>query len=107
VKKLVSLLTLGCVLLAAIGYIVASTYRTTIEQAERQQAIASGKTGIDFGGRRVPATQFKVGSRVKWPFVVVGYYAVPFDLHATIYSTKYLVMPWGIYTLSHKSEYPL
>jgi len=36
--------------------IVASAYRTAIEQAERKQAIVSGKTGIDFGGQRVPAT---------------------------------------------------
>lgn len=108
VNKVTTFAILGCILLAAIGYIVDSASRGAIEAAERQQAVASGKVGIAFiSGLEVSASQFQVGSRVVWPFVVVGYYAVPFDIHVTVYETKYLVMPWGAYELSRKTEHPL
>ncbi|MBM7124117.1 hypothetical protein ACFFJT_06600 [Dyella flava] len=87
-----------------MGYITADLARSSIEQEARQRAIASGAKGLGFGGQIVPASQFKVGSAVRWPFVTVGYYAVPFDLHATVHEETYLVLPWGKYVLSNRAD---
>jgi len=106
-KKVTRFVAAAFVGLVVLGIAVASIGRISVEQDERQQAIASGATGLSFGGQVVPASQFKVGSRVKWPFIVEGYYAVPFDIHASVHIKTYLVLPWGKYVLSSQVVHPL
>ena len=48
----------------------------------------------------MPPDQIEVFSEVEYPFVVTGTFAIPRDLHASFYSTRYLVLPWGTYVLS-------
>ena len=104
-KKAIRLVGVAFTCVIVLGLITASIGRIWVEQRERQEAIASGITGLDFGGQTIPANQFKIGSRVKWPFVVEGYYSVPFDMHARIHATIYLVLPWGMYILSARVDH--
>jgi len=93
--------------LIILGYIIASLAQPSIGKVMRQEANSSSITGISFGGQRVLANNFKVGSKIEWPFVVIGYFSVPFDLHATVHATTYLVLPWGKYTLSKQVDHLL
>lgn len=90
--------------LAVSGYVVANLARPSVEREARQRAIASRAMGLSFGGQVVPASQFKVGSEVRWPFIAIGYYSVPFDLHVTVHVQTYLVLPCGKYVLSSKVD---
>ena len=65
---------------------------------------SKGIMGRDLGGQTVPP---EVGSHVDWPFVVTGWYSVPYDLHASYHQTEYLALPWGRYVLSEQEFFPL
>ena len=102
--KKIALTTLAVLLiLAGTGHVTATRAQTAIEQDIRNHVLAKGISGIRFGGEKVPPEKIEVTSRVEWPFVVVGSYSVPWDLHASHHQTTYLVLPWGRYILSTES----
>jgi len=94
---------LACALLAALvglcGFASARHAQPEIERDTRAFVLAHGVTGHDLGGRVLPE-QIEVFSEVDFPFVVTSTFAVPRDLHASYYRTRYLVLPWGRYVLS-------
>ncbi len=81
------------------GYISAHAAQPRIEQQVRTYVLAHKISGFDLRGP-VPPGEIEVYSEVRFPFVVVGSYAVPRDLHASYYRTSYLALPWGFYELS-------
>lgn len=97
--------TVTAILLA--GYITARLSQRSIERETRRYVMTKGISGVGFGGARVPPEKITVESRVRYPFVVEGRFSVPFDLHASVYMTTYLTMPWGRYVLSTKREFLL
>jgi hypothetical protein len=102
-KKSILIALSGISLLAAGGYVMAKLAQPSIEQETRSFVLSQRIVGLDMSGREIPSTQIHVSSWVKWPFVVVGSYAVPEGLHSSFYNTTYLVMPWRKYVLSAPS----
>src|SRR5690606_25117857 len=94
---------LACALATAIvalgGLFLAQRAQPEIERITREFVVEHQVTGYGLGGR-VPPEQIEVFSEVNYPFVVTGTFAVPRDLHASYYQTRYLVLPWGRYVLS-------
>lgn len=105
VRKVVFVIVLLVAGVSGIGYITAKVGQPAVEQATRNHVISNKIAGLEFGGRKVPPEEIKVTSWVEWPFIVVGSYSVPFDLHASYHRTTYLVMPWGMYELSREDLY--
>ena len=106
-RKVVLALATVVAVLSAVGYATAKMAQSSVEQEIRSYVLSKGIKGLEMGGREVPPEEIEVSSWVKWPFVVVGSYSVPFDMHSSYHMTTYLVMPWGRYTLSKESVYPL
>ncbi len=106
-RKVAVIVAIVVTVISAIGYVTAKTEQPYVEQEIRSYVLAEGIKGLEMGGREVPPEEIKVSSWVKWPFVVVGSYSVPFDLHSSYHRTTFLVMPWGRYTLSKESIYPV
>jgi hypothetical protein len=104
-RKAAIIVAILAAILAGAGYITAKMSQPSIEQEIRRYVLAKNITGREFGGGKVTPEQIKVTSWVKSPFVVVGSYSVPFDMHASYHRTTYLVMPWGRYVLSKESVY--
>ena len=94
---------LALVLLIAIaavgGTLLARHAQPEIERQTRAYVLERQVSGHGLGGP-VPPDQIEVFSGVEYPFVVTGTFAIPRDLHASFYSTRYLVLPWGTYVLS-------
>lgn len=103
IKKLALIMLVILFTLASTGYITAKNSQSEIEQDIREHVLSKGISGIRFGGERVPPEQIKITSWVEWPFVVVGSYSVPFDLHTSYHRITYLVLPWGRSILSSES----
>jgi len=95
--------TLAVVILLIIviggGYLSARAAQKRIEQQLREYVLEHKISGFDLRGP-VPPSRIEVYSEVRFPFVVVGSYAVPRDMHASYYRTTYLALPWGTYLLS-------
>jgi|SRR4051794_37711488 hypothetical protein len=106
-KKAVLTVAIVIAVLSGIGYATAKMAQPSVEQEIRGYVLAKGIKGLEMGGREVPPEEIEVRSWVKWPFVVVGSFEVPFDMHTSYHMTTYLVMPWGRYTLSKQSVYPV
>ena len=100
VRKIALFIVLLIVNVSGVGYVTAKMAQPSIEQATRDYVISNRISGLEFGGRKVPPEEIKVTSWVEWPYIVVGSYSVPFDLHGSYHRTTYLVMPWGMYELS-------
>ncbi len=98
-KFSLSVVAVLAVVVVAGGYLAAYSARPRIERQVRAYVVAHKISGFDLSGH-VPPDQIKVYSEVSYPFVVVGSYEVPRDLHASYYQTRYLVLPWGFYALS-------
>jgi hypothetical protein len=79
--------------IAALGYFLARASLPAVTTEIRQEVLIKKVSGYHFGGERVGPAQIKVTAWVEYPFVVVGSYSVPHDLHASYYRTRYLVLP--------------
>lgn len=90
-----------------IGYALAEKARPGIESETRAYVLSKKIAGLRFGGGEIPPEEIEVTSWVEHPFVVVGAYSVPFDMHASYYRTTYLIMPWGRYVLSEDEFHPV
>jgi hypothetical protein len=86
---------------------MAKLAQPSVEREVRNYVLTKGVKGREIGGREVPPEEIEVTSWVKWPFIAVGSYSVPFDMHSSYHMTTYLVMPWGRYELSKESVYPM
>ena len=89
---------------ASIGYLTATVARPSVEKEIRDYVLSEGIRGVELGGREVSPEEIPVTSYVKWPFVVVVSYAVPFDLHFSYCRTTYLVLPWARYVLTKQRD---
>ena len=105
-KTWLALIAAACAL-AGFGYVTAKVAQPTVEREVREYVLSKGITGIAFGGKTIPPQEIPISARVKWPFVVVVSYAVPFDLHTSYHRSTYLVLPWGRYLLSKENSYPV
>ncbi|RYE71365.1 MAG: hypothetical protein EOO81_06105 [Oxalobacteraceae bacterium] len=103
-KKLGLGLCILAIALVVLGYLTAKSARTDIETATHAFVKSKGIMGRNFGGERVVP---EVSSHVEWPFVVVGSYFVPADLHGSYHKTTYLALPWGTYALSKEEFFPI
>ncbi len=98
--KKIGLASVLLIALVALGGLsLARHAQPEIERETRVFVLEHRVTGHGLGGR-VPPEQIEVFSEVDYPFVVTGTFAVPRDLHASYYRTRYLVLPWGRYVLS-------
>jgi hypothetical protein len=90
--------TLLVTLIALSGISVARHAQSEIERETRAFVLEHGVTGRSLSGPVAPE-QIEVFSEIEYPFVVTGTFAVPRDLHASYYRTRYLVLPWGRHIL--------
>lgn len=107
IGRTVAFFVITAAILYAAGYALAEKARSEIESEIRAYVLSKKITGLRFGGGKIPPEEIKVTSWVKHPFVAVGSYSVPFDLHAAYYRTTYLITPWGRYVLSKEEFHPL
>ena len=89
------------------GYALAEKARPRIESETRAYVLSEHISGRRLGGGKIPPEEIEVIAWVNHPFVVVGSYSVPFDMHAAYFRTTYLIMPWGRYVLSKEEFYPM
>lgn len=52
--------------------------------------------GRDLHGNKLRVAPAAVSARVSGPFQVEVWYLVPYDLHGSIHTQKFRVLPWGI-----------
>ena len=106
-RKVILIVAIVVAILSGIGYATAKMAQPSVEQEIRSYVLSKGIKGREFGGQEVRPEEIEVRSWVKWPFVVVGSFEVPLDMHSSYHMTTYLVMPWGRYALSKESVYPV
>jgi hypothetical protein len=92
-KRILLFSTAVVAVIAALGYFLARASLPAVTTDIRQEVLIKKISGYHFGGERVGPEQIKVTAWVEYPFVVVGSYSVPHDLHASYYRTRYLVLP--------------
>ncbi|WP_372392217.1 hypothetical protein ACCQ05_19835 [Xanthomonas sp. NCPPB 3582] len=97
-KSITLMASISCLVIVAAGYASARAALAGVEQDLRAYVITHAVSGVDLDGR-APPRRIEVSSEVSWPFVVVGSYSVPRDLHFRRHQTIYLVAPWGVHVL--------
>jgi len=103
-KRICVALVSVLVLVVVGGYATAWHARPAIEQEIRTYVLTHEVDGYDLSGH-VPPEKIGIYSRVNAPFVVTGTFAVPRDVHASYYETRYLVLPWARYVLSKDAHH--
>ena len=78
-----------------VGYGLAWSARARCADALFADVRARKVSGLAFGGGRVLPSRDDVQAEITGPFVVTAWISVPRDLHATIYTRRFLVWPWG------------
>lgn len=101
--RTIPLLIAMTVATATIGYLSARASLAGIEAEIRQEIIAKKVVGRKFSGENVPPERISVTAWVEYPFVAIGSYSVPHDLHASYHRTRYLVLPLHRIVLSKES----
>lgn len=96
----------GFMLVAALAFAVATGYLTAWSHLDDcadealRRVEEDGVTGLDMRGRDVQVMREDVVSFIAGPFLVDTQLLVPHDLHGSIHSTRFLVLPWGFHRLS-------
>lgn len=84
------------VVISGIGYGLAWAARAQCADALYEELRARQVSGTTLGGDRVLPARDDAHAEVTAPFEVNVRITVPRGLHATIYTKRFLVWPWGL-----------
>lgn len=87
-------------LVVATGYATAWSHLDDCANEVFHRTQADKVGGRDMRGRKVPVVRKDVVSSIAGPFLVETQLFVPHDLHGSIHSARFLVLPWGFHRLS-------
>ncbi|UHQ18989.1 hypothetical protein LVB87_12465 [Lysobacter sp. KIS68-7] len=85
-----------------VGYGLAWSATARCADALYEEASAQDVRGRTLHGDRVLLTRDAVHAQITGPFEVTAWISMPRDLHATIYSKRFRIWPWG--TDAQKTE---
>lgn len=82
--------------IGGVGYGLAWSAKSQCADALYEELSARNVSGRMFHGNRVLPTRDAVQAEVTAPFEVTVWTSVPRDLHATIYTKRFQIWPWGV-----------
>jgi hypothetical protein len=88
-----------------VGYGSAWSAKTRCADALYDEIRARNVSGLTLYGDRVLPTRDAVQVEITGPFVVTVWLWMPRDMHATIYTKRFLVWPWGVHAQQTKVFY--
>ncbi|MUV14606.1 hypothetical protein [Noviluteimonas gilva] len=109
-SRLTNIVIAAIVLVLAIqgvGYGLAWSAKTRCADALYAEVTAHNVSGLTPRGDRVLPTRDAVQAQVTGPFEVTVWLAMPRDLHATIYTKRFVVWPWGLRARKTEVLYPV
>ncbi|MBB5886013.1 hypothetical protein DYQ93_18605 [Xanthomonas sp. LMG 8992] len=79
-----------------VGYLTARLSLASCADASFQEARSKGISGRDMLGNKVAPTRDSVTASIAGPYLVRTQYGLPLDLHGTIHTRRYVVLPWRV-----------
>jgi hypothetical protein len=107
IKHVASVAIVLVLAIGGVGYGLAWSAKGRCADALYDEVRARKVSGLTFHGDRVLPTRDAVQAEITGPFVVTVWISMPRDLHATIYTKRFLVWPWGMHAWKTEVRYTI